>query len=267
MTTPTDTVRPSRRWQLFGGLATVFVVLVGAGIAWAVVGSTGLNRVVENARYDRPVSRIVFDDVESGDVTIRAEGGNTGVRVQRTLHWTTQSPTIRENWDGDVLTISFDCPSWGFGSGCGVDYTLDVPPAVQVEIRVSSGDVELDGLTAPARVHTTSGDVRVRDMHAGTLTAEATSGDITLDDISIGTLKAETTSGDVRAVYATPPTSTDISVVSGDVTVTLPSDATAYEVHLESTSGDLHSDVQSTPGATAKLRLATTSGDVRVRRG
>ncbi|NUO61299.1 MAG: DUF4097 family beta strand repeat protein [Hamadaea sp.] len=265
MTTAPETVRPSRRWLVVGGLVTVFVVLVGAGIAWGVVGGTGLNRVVESARYDRAVSRIVFDDVEAGDVTVRAKTGATGVGVQRTLHWTTQSPTIHETWDGDVLTIDFDCPRWGFGSGCGVDYTLDVPPTVQLQIQVSSGDVRLDGLTAPARVRTTSGDVRVFDMRADQLDVQATSGDITLEDASIGTLTAATTAGDVRAAYTKPPTSLDITAVSGDVTVTVPRDATAYEVHLESTSGDLDTEVHSTSGAAAKIHVKTVAGDVRVR--
>ncbi|NUR69643.1 MAG: DUF4097 family beta strand repeat protein [Hamadaea sp.] len=265
MSTPTEAVRPSRRWLTLGGLVTIVVVLAGASVAWAVVGGTGLNRVVESARYDRSITRLVFDDLESGDVTVRAKAGATGVSVQRTLHWTTQSPTIHEDWDGDVLTIGFDCPRWGFGSGCGVDYSVEVPPTVQVQIQVGSGDVRLAGLTAPARVHTTSGDVRISEMHADKLDVEATSGDLTFEDISIGTLSAATVSGDVRAVYTTSPASLEISAVSGDVNVTLPRDGTAYQVHLESTSGDLSTDVATTAGATARIDLSTTSGDVRVR--
>lgn len=255
----------SPRWPLIGGLVTVVVVLVGAYVAWQIVGSPALNRETQRNVYTQPVSRIVFTDMESNDIAVRAHAGATGVTVERKLRWNGSSPTIKETWNGDVLTISVDCHGWSLGHDCSVDYGIDVAPTVAIEADVSSGDITLDGLTAPARVRTTSGDVHVRQVSGDSLSAGTTSGDVIIDQLSTKALTATTTSGDIRVTYAAAPTTVDATATSGDVTVTMPRSEMTYKVHLDSTSGDLNSDIGSSDAGAGSISLRTTSGDVRVR--
>ena len=185
--------------------------------------------------------------------------------VERKLRWNGSRPTITETWNGDILTISVDCHGWSLGHDCSVDYGIDVAPTVAIEADVSSGDITLDGLTAPARVRTTSGDVHVRQVGGDSLSAGTTSGDVIIDQLSTKALTATTTSGDIRVTYAAAPTTVDATATSGDVTVTMPRSEMTYKVHLDSTSGDLNSDIGSSDTGAGSISLRTTSGDVRVR--
>jgi hypothetical protein len=255
----------SPRWPLIGGLATVVVILAGAFVAWQIIGSPALNRETQRDAYDRPVSRIVFDHLNSNDIVVHARSGATGVKVERQLRWNGDSPTISETWNGDVLTISVTCHGWTIGHQCSVDYTVDVAPTVAIEADVSSGDITLDGSTAPVRVHTSSGDIRIRNVSGDSLDASTTSGDLTIDGLSTKALTATTTSGDIAVAYAAAPTTVEATATSGDVTVTVPRSDMTYKVRLDSTSGDRHSDIGSSDTGAGSISLRTSSGDVRIR--
>ena len=255
----------TNRWLVFGGFATVILVLGGAFVVWRVTGFPSLNRETQRQTYDRAVTRIVLDHLDSSDVVVRAKAGATGVAVERKLRWNGDSPDIHETWQGDVLTIAVDCPGWSIGRECTVDYTLDVPANVAVEADLSSGDITLDGLAGPARVATSSGDIRVRGFAGDSLDARSTSGDLVLDNLSATSLKAEATSGDLRATFAAAPTTVDAACTSGDVTLVLPRGDMTYRLHLEATSGDLDSEIANTEGGTGSISARTTSGDVKIR--
>jgi hypothetical protein len=235
-------------------------------VAWQIVGTPALNRATQRAVYDHGVSQIVFSHMESNDVTVRARSGTTSVSVERRLQWNGDSPTIHETLDGGVLAISVDCAGSGFlGHNCGVDYILEVPPAVVIEADLSSGDLTLDGLTAPARVRTNSGDLQIHNMSGDSLDARTTSGDVIIDGLSTKALTATTTSGDIRVSCATAPTTVEATATSGDVTVTMPRSDMTYKVHMDTNSGDMKSDISSTDSGVGSISLRTSSGDVRVR--
>jgi hypothetical protein len=254
----------SNAWLPVGALMTVVVLLFGGFLVWRVMGFPDINRQTEKVTYDHAASRIVFSDMASDDITVHGRANAGGVSVERRLEWTKTKPVYHETWNGDVLTVSVDCPHSWMGD-CGVDYIVDVPASVAVEVHVSSGDVELDGLTAPAVVTASSGDVRVRGLSADSLDVRSTSGDLVFDGLAVKTLKAGATSGDIHATFTSAPTTVDAAASSGDVTVTMPHSDMTYKVHIETTSGDRSSDVANNDAGTGSIAIRATSGDVKVR--
>jgi len=253
----------TNRWLFFGGLATVLVVLGGAFVVWRLSGFP-LDRETQHQTYNQPVSKIVFADMTSNDIVVRAKPGATGVSVERRLRWNGAAPDIHEDWQGDTLTISVDCPSQTLGRECTVDYLVEVPESVAVEAEVSSGDITLDGTSRPATLHTSSGDVRVRHFDGASLDARSTSGDVILDSLAAQTLTAEATSGDIRASFAAAPTTVDAVATSGDVTVAVPRSSMTYKVRMDTTSGDASSDIGNNDAGTGSISVRATSGDVRI---
>lgn len=273
----------TNHWLLIGGLATVLVVLGGAVVAWRVIGGAGLNNETQRQTYDQEISKIVFNNMTSNDILVRGRSSGTGVTVERRLHWNRAKPVTHEAWQGDTLTITVDCPGSPVFRECSVDYIVDLPATVSVDVDVSSGDIKLDGIhggahvstssgditldgvTGGARLSSTSGDIRVRGLDGDSLDVEATSGDLALDGLSVKTLKATATSGDIGAAFTTAPTTVDATSTSGDVTITMPRGEMAYKVRMETTSGDTKSDISSTESGPGSISVRATSGDVAIR--
>src|SRR5690348_13211242 len=111
----------SNRWLVFGGFATVILVLGGAFVAWRITGFPSLNRETQRQTYDHAVTRIVLDHLDSSDVVIHGKAAATGVGVERKLRWSGNAPDIHESWSGDTLTIAVGCSDWAFGRECSVD--------------------------------------------------------------------------------------------------------------------------------------------------
>lgn len=252
----------SNRWLPIGGVVTVLVVLLAGYLAWRIIGFPAVNHETQQHKYDHAVSKIIFQDLESSDIAVRGAAGATGVDITRKLNWGSSRPGIRETWNGDVLTISVDCDGW---NNCSVDYLVSVAPSVAVVADVSSGDITVTDLAAPAKVSTSSGDVRVRGLSADSLDVRSTSGDVTLEGLTTKSVKAHATSGDIRLTFAAAPTTVEADSTSGDVTVTMPHSDMTYKVAMDATSGDTSSDIGNNEAGTGSLSLRATSGDIRVR--
>lgn len=158
-----------------------------------------------------------------------------------------------EGWNGDMRDLRVD-----------IDFEIVVPPGVEFVGRTVSGDVEAEGLDAPVKARTVSGDISV----STTDFADATT-------VS-GSIEVRMGRADWRGEL-------DFTTVSGDITVTLP-EALSTEIEFESLSGDIESDfaialssrrgswgiggrVRGTIGDGGRsLSFKTVSGDVRLRR-
>lgn len=167
-----------------------------------------------------------------------------------------------------------------------VQIVIEAPPALTANIRTVSGDVDVQGLAGALSLHSTSGDVTVRDaaaveastvsgalelQHVQRVQASSTSGDISAEDT--GALSLSTTSGTIEV--AAPRDTVRLTSVSGDIQTTGPlrgiaASTSSGEISVESSSGavrlsSLSGDIQA--GLTAPLgpcTIKTTSGAVTV---
>jgi hypothetical protein len=261
-------VEPVRRspgsiWLLIGAVVLVVVLTVGGLVAWRLIGQGVPQRETQVTTYDQAVLKVFFDGAGS-DVTVHAREGTTAVTVRRTLHWTDTKPTATEEWTGDTLRITYDCPDWAFVSDCGVDYSVDLPPSVAIEADISSGDISAFGPVGPVNLRTSSGDIQARGLTAAA-DVHTSSGDIVLEALESSTLVAESTSGDITIGYAKAPTTLKAYATSGDITVTMPRSEMTYQVRLDTTSGEHSTDIGNSDNGSGSITATSTSGDVRIR--
>jgi DUF4097 and DUF4098 domain-containing protein YvlB len=237
-------------------------IVVCAAFLCAACGPAGplapLHTDLESQVYAEPMTRIVFTDLGSGDLTVRASSGPAAT-VARELHWRGEKrPRINEVWEGQTLRVSYECES----PGCSVDYEVSLSATVEVHAETSSGDVDLRGLSGAVVVQTTSGDMSLSEL-SGDITVKATSGQVRTSELRSGQVTADTTSGDVTLDFAAAPKSVSVRATSGDTGITVPP-GQPYEVHVRTTSGEQTVSIDQSQSAPARIEAESTSGDVRI---
>jgi DUF4097 and DUF4098 domain-containing protein YvlB len=152
-----------------------------------------------------------------------------------------------------------------FRTGSG-DLRFDEVDA-DIEVKTASGDVQGSEAGGDVVAHSASGDLHVSRV-VGRLVVRTASGDIGVDHLD-GGASITTVSGDVRIVSLAVG---EIAVrsVSGDVELGVAAGARVY-MDLNTTSGDASSDLEIGQGdgdtdVDLTLRVASVSGDIRVRR-
>jgi len=275
-TRPPVTPYPRHRspFQTVGMALSILLVLTG--VLWLVSGLTS-STTTEEVSLSGDITSLAAD-LENGDLVVRA-GDVEQVELVRTVHRSLIGPHFSEQVAGTTLQITGDCPWYGMGR-CGVSYELVVPADLIADVRASSGDVILEGLTGDMVVRSSSGDIVLRSI-AGSIDADVSSGDIVLEDVtgdvlaqsssgdviadrlSASSVRIQASSGDIVLDLVTAPERVDVESSSGDVTITVPDDGTAYAVVGETSSGDRLISVATDPASPNQARIQTSSGDAR----
>ncbi len=162
----------------------------------------------------------------SGDVTIKTGGSNQVMvrgRVRSNNEWFSGSsdsavhsvasnPPIEQN--GSSIRIGYNLPE-DAKRHISISYEITVPADTTLQAGSGSGEVRVQGVRSPVKVHTGSGDIRVQDLGpqahvdtgSGSIHAESTaapfsagtgSGDIEADLTGSGDVDVHTGSGGVR---------------------------------------------------------------------
>ncbi|MFD3536633.1 DUF4097 domain-containing protein [Streptomyces sp. NPDC058664] len=238
--------------QLLRGLG-IFAV---SGVAVGSLASCGL---VQGETYED-------DSTLSGRITsVRLDNGSGGVTVNGvkggalTLHREVEFRGERPEGathriENGVLILG------GCGNRCSVDYTVDVPAGIpvsgevssgairlaqvgSVDVRTSSGRVEMSGVTGTVRVRTSNGRIHGTGIKGDRIVAETSNGGIDLAPDTPAHVRAETS--------------------NGDVTLTVP--RAGYKMTVDSDNGDRSIDVPSDPAGEYELDVRTSNGDITVR--
>jgi len=241
-------LRPGRArraspWWWLVAICGVILALTAAVMAvwWAT--SSQLREVGYDVRG--PLSTLELD-LEDASVTI--VGGTTGpVRVQRTEEFAFgHAPERMRELDGDALRIESHCPETVIGT-CRVAYRIAVRDNVQLDVRTSSGNVRITGLSGSARIETRSGAIAV-------------------DGFCGFRLSALSASGDVRAAAGCSPDRLELRSGSGSVSAVVPRGR--YEVDAHSDEGrERIRGIAAGEDAPYLIQALSRSGDVTVEGG
>jgi Toastrack DUF4097 len=164
-------------------------------------------------------------------------------------------------WGGDSINVS-------------VDYKVWVPEQAAVEVKSISGDVQVAPIGGKAKIDSVSGNVGIRgaagaeiklvsgDLEmenvAGDAFIKAVSGDIDVTKIR-GSIEADAVSGDIKLKDVSEAQTVDVKTVSGNVTYTGDLKAGGrYE--LKTHSGDVHMTIPAS--SSFELEANTFSGDI-----
>lgn len=269
-------------------IALIVVLIILAGSAWLIFGSTAAG--IEYANADKytvggatvtdPVENL-FIDWTSGAVSIEYHSGG-GVIITETANKTLAEDDRLRWWlDGSTLRIRFAKSGFRISFNLEKQLTVSLPEGTVLalaDIGTTSGDMNIPDLAADEiRLGSTSGNIK-----AGTvtkkLTASSTSGDVnveqagSIDTVSLGstsgsiactlgsvkTLAANSTSGSIRAAVTGTAGSVRLVSTSGNL---YPEIASADKVETSSTSGSVDGSV----AAFTDLKVGSTSGSVSLK--
>ncbi|MFI6291761.1 DUF4097 family beta strand repeat-containing protein [Nonomuraea sp. NPDC050790] len=221
---------------LAGGVLAAAVLLTGCGLQ--NIGKPANQEKVEYTVSDKVVKLRL--DSGSGNTEIREGSGDT-VKVVETLKWSSDKPRTEHKVEGGTLVMTYDCPA--AMDNCSVDYKVEVPKGLPLDLETGSGDIALKGVTGPIVASVGSGDL------AGTgLLGKSAS--------------VKTGSGDTTLKYAAAPDALDLVTGSGNSVIQLPGGP--YAVQAVADSGDATVTVKNDPSATRKVSVKAGSGDVSV---
>jgi DUF4097 and DUF4098 domain-containing protein YvlB len=187
---------------------------------------------------------------DSGDVTIRA---GDKAEVKRTVHYGDKKPGDTFRVKDGVLALD-SCTE----RNCWIDYEVTVPAGTRVSGELDSGKVDISGV-ADVNLRASSGEVNVTDVD-GAVNIEASSGSVRLDEIG-GPVVAKVDSGNVEVGLAK---AADVRVGadSGNVDVTVPDGS--YKVTTSADSGSVDSGIDDDPSGEHVIDVHADSGNIRV---
>ncbi|MFC4115719.1 DUF4097 family beta strand repeat-containing protein [Nonomuraea zeae] len=220
-----------------GGLLASALLLTGCGLA--SIGGPDNQDTVSYQVTDK-VAKLQFKG-NAGDAVITETDG-AAIKVVETLRWRGDDKPVPEHKvEGDALFVTYDCPSsWG---SCGVDYKIEIPKGLPVDLDSGSGNITLRSLTGPIDVRVGSGDLDATGLAGKKVFAEAGSGNIAMK-------------------YTTVPEGVELKVGSGDIALNVPDGA--YDVKTEVGSGDVAVSVKTDKSSPSKISLTSGSGDISV---
>lgn len=161
-----------------------------------------------------------------------------------------------------------------------LDLLVILPETFTKDIRVEgiSGQVQFEnGSYENVEVSTVSGEVKTRTLKADKLDVKSTSGEVDIDSAS-GKVSASTVSGDIEVRYNLVDGKSDLKSTSGDIRMSIPDDA-AFGLEVKTTSGEIEPypemyidkltdrKLQGHVGDYEySIKASTVSGDVMIRR-
>ncbi|KAB8195737.1 DUF4097 family beta strand repeat protein [Nonomuraea phyllanthi] len=226
-----------KTFAIAGGLLASALMLTGCGLA-SIAGPS--NHDTSTYEVTDKVTKLQLK-TGSGDAVI-TESDGAAVRVTETLNWRgDEKPKPEHTVEGESLLLTYDCAS-DLGT-CSVDYKIEVPKGLAVDLDAGSGNITLRGLTGRLDGHVGSGDLDAADLRAKQAVVEAGSGNVELK-------------------YAAAPDGVELKLGSGNVVLHVPDGA--YDVKTETGSGDVDVSVKDDDSSPRKITLTSGSGDVTV---
>ncbi len=142
-------------------------------------------------------------------------------------------------------------------TGLSIDFEIQVPGTVPIELRLSSGDVKVIDTGASCRIHSKSGDVELRGLN-GLIEVHSDSGDVKLEDSESPQVTIDNKSGDleIKKVHG----NLNARTASGNISV---EGGSGKVVAIESVSGD--SKFDSMEPITGTVSVRTVSGNIDIK--
>jgi Putative adhesin len=234
----------SRRAARFRAGAPMLAVIVVTGAAvYAGLDVQSHRTLSYGAGADLGPDSITTVVIANPAGNVQVTGGASALDVTERQSYRTMPPTSSHTVSDGTMTLGYHCAT----NDCGIDYDVQVPDGVAVQITDSAGNVILTKLNAGVQV-------------------SAGAGNITASGMSGGPARFTSDAGYVLVGFAGAPVSVYAESEAGDVTLFLPGSA-SYKVAASSQAGAVHVTVPLSNGAadTSTVTAKSDAGDVAVR--
>jgi hypothetical protein len=264
-----DQLPPGARRPIatLGGLALLGYGILAAAASMATAGTLaqtgfmvnfGPPSFADTVTLDAPIAAAQTFSVNnpSGRTIIRA-GSSPTVHVVATRRFSMngQPPDVRltPSGSGVRLDVSGTGGRFPFGGSNSVEYTIDVPAAIQVKAQSGSGQIEIDGVGGDVQADTSSGQISVSNL-GGALQARSSSGLIQMSNIA-GEVRATTSSGQINGTELQ-----HVREASSHSGAVFLEGAFVDAAQIHTSSGSVY--LKLLPGSAVRLDVKTHSGSI-----
>ncbi|GAA3712580.1 hypothetical protein GCM10022224_092680 [Nonomuraea antimicrobica] len=251
-------------WLAAGAVVTVFALVLSTAALW--VGVAGARMPMDVTMRSIPFNRgDMRIETGRGQVDLIVLPGKAGeLVIDRALRWSRDRPTVTEEWDARSGTLRLDAVCSGSdqpqGPLCRADYTVYVPPEIDLEASASGGVLDVGDLFGSVRLTSVSGDVSVRAI-TGDLWARTETGSIRGMNLSGRRADVEVGWGNVSLTFAGVPAEVRAVVRTvGDVDLTVPDNLYA----VTTSAANITLDVRRDADAPRKITAEAPKGSVSV---
>ncbi|OGP03870.1 MAG: hypothetical protein A2Z91_06670 [Deltaproteobacteria bacterium GWA2_38_16] len=148
--------------------------------------------------------------------------------------------------------------------GCNVDFDIQVPKKVSLNLKSGSGNIEINKVQAKLDAKLGSGDLNATLDSCNGLNAKLGSGNLAIQGLN-SDANVKTGSGNIELKWARLPEkgAVDIKTGSGTVSLKMPKDS-KISTSFKSGSGQLHNYIGDSPDASFKISVFTGSGNLEL---
>ena len=218
------------------------------------------------------IHRVHVNEVNGG---VNVEAGNTNeiTLVAHVRAYEKPKPNednqgyFKSDVTGDTLEIGrksrhhITIIGFNFGDDVTVDYSLRVPPQLELELRTVNGRIATHGIDGATAAKSVNGEINLENAGSAEVEAHTVNGRVMAKFVrDFQGARLKTVNGRVIAVL--PPTASfacDLSQVNGDFEATFP-----LSIHSHPGSRRVSGDVN---GGRHELRISTVNGDIRLENG
>jgi hypothetical protein len=240
--------------------AAVLLVVVVCGTGAAQMLSEVVRGTLERTSTITPSTDRFVVDADVGDITL-TPSADSEVHVRTVVHHGPGEPELVEESTAAGVRLDVHCHAL-LGGGCEVDYVVEVPPAFEVRVGGTAGDVVASRLTGPLTVDRSAGDISVFDV-TGPVDLRSSTGEIRAEGLRSEVVAAESDSGDIRLELLVAPRSLDARSADGELDLAVPGDA-GYRVDARTSTGEERVLVPTDPASPRIIRADSQTGDIDI---
>jgi hypothetical protein len=250
----------TRVWKIVATVVAVPVLAMGV-----LQVPTALAHDERTVDEEVPAAGIdVLDvDSEAGPVRVVGVEGATTVSVHARISdgWRASGHEMRR--EGDRLLVRASCPNFG-SDFCSVDYTIEVPRDLRVEVRAGER-VEVSDLDGGVRAASDQARL-VATRVGGDVTLRADQGSIEATDLDAARVDARSDQGSIRLEFAESPEDVTAEADQGSVDIVLPDDPdVTYIADFSADQGTVSGDtIRQDPDSDRTLSAHADQGSVTV---
>jgi hypothetical protein len=248
-------------WKVVGSVVAVPMLIGG----WYQAASTLAHeeRILTEEVAAEGLTALEIDN-EAGWVHLVGveDAAAVTIRARVSDGWRSTQHELRRE-EGGRLVLRASCPNFG-SEFCLVNYTIEVPAGLAVEVRGDEG-VEVSDLTGPVYAESDASGV-VAARISGDLTIKTDEGGVEATEVTSARVEARAIEGGVRLSFDGPPRSVVADSVEGGIEILLPQvDGVSYASEVTAVEGSVTEQIDESPDSDRTISAHTVEGGATVR--
>jgi len=219
------------RTRVLGGIIGLALILSACGGG----GPIAANETRESQSFSVSGEVTVTVSTYNGTIDVRA-GGDDQVRVEVTKRGGGDTDAeAKADLNNIQLALSQSAGSVKLVAthsgtapeNSAVSFVVTVPPASTLEASVDNGSIKVDGVKGDVTLTAGNGDLTVRGVDEGVISAKTTNGNVTLEGREVASVTATSSNGSVSFAgsLAESDAANRLDAGNGSASLTLPADA------------------------------------------